>query len=78
MRSLVHRVVVERAKPVEVQALNTFSQMIKDLCGATPVTIKESLDALPVERYRRQHERLGSRVDCAAGSSFRGPAHPQR
>jgi hypothetical protein len=31
-----------------VEALNTFSQMIQDLCGATPLTIKESLDALPV------------------------------
>lgn len=43
---LVHRVVVERAKPAEVQALNRFVTLITDLCGATPQAIKHSLDKL--------------------------------
>lgn len=45
---LVHVRVLERARPCEVAALNTFAEMIVDLCDATPATIKESLDALPV------------------------------
>lgn len=45
---LVHRAVVERAKPSEVQALNRFASMIGDLCAATPETIKHSLDKLNV------------------------------
>lgn len=45
---LVHPRVLERVRPREVEALNTFSQMIQDLCGATPAAINESLDALPV------------------------------
>lgn len=45
---LVHPRVLERVRPREVEALSTFSQMIQDLCDATPATIKESLDALPV------------------------------
>lgn len=45
---LVHRNVIERAKPAEIPALNSFVQMIVDLCGATPDLIRESLDALPV------------------------------
>ncbi len=45
---LVHRSVVARARASEVEALNTFAAMITDLCAATPETIRESLDALPV------------------------------
>ncbi|WP_293795370.1 hypothetical protein [uncultured Bosea sp.] len=45
---LLHRAVLERTKPAEVQALNTFAEMIADLCNATPETIKHSLDKLNV------------------------------
>lgn len=44
---LQHRIVLERAKPSEVPALNAFARMIVDLCDATPQAIKESLDSLP-------------------------------
>lgn len=46
--ALVHRAVVEKAKPAEVRALNQFVTMIRDLCGATPESIKHSLDKLHV------------------------------
>ena len=46
--ALVHRAVVEKAKSAEVQALNRFVTMIRDLCGATPESIKHSLDKLHV------------------------------
>lgn len=45
---LLHRAVLERTKPAEVQALNTFAEMIADLCNATPTSIRESLDQLAV------------------------------
>lgn len=45
---LLHPAVLSRSKPAEVPALNAFVEMITELCDATPVTIKESLDALPV------------------------------
>lgn len=43
---LVHRAVVEKAKSAEVRALNQFVTMIGDLCGATPASIRESLNKL--------------------------------
>lgn len=46
--ALVHRAVIEKAKSAEVQALNRFVTMIRDLCGATPESIKHSLDKLHV------------------------------
>lgn len=45
---LVHRAVVEKAKPAEVQALNRFVTLIADLCNATPETIKYSIGKLNV------------------------------
>lgn len=45
---LVHRATVERVRHNEVQALNSFATMIVDLCDATPLAIKQSLDALSV------------------------------
>lgn len=45
---LVHVRVLERAQHREVAALNAFAETIVDLCNATPATITESLDALPV------------------------------
>ncbi len=46
--TLVHRVALERAKPVEISALNAFVSMITDLCYATPASIRQSLDKLNV------------------------------
>lgn len=46
--TLVHRVALERAKPVEISALNAFVSMITDLCNATPASIRQSLDKLNV------------------------------
>ena len=46
--ALVHRAVVEKAKTAEVQALNRFVTMIRDLCGAMPESIKYSLDKLHI------------------------------
>lgn len=46
--ALVHRAVVEKAEPAEVQALNRFASMITDLCNATPASIRQSLDKLNV------------------------------
>ncbi|WP_377846770.1 hypothetical protein [Bosea sp. UC22_33] len=45
---LLHRSVLERCHPREVAALNTFAEMIAELCGATPELIRESLDQLAV------------------------------
>lgn len=44
--ALVHRAVVEKAKSAEVRALNQFVTMIGDFCGATPASIRESLNKL--------------------------------
>lgn len=46
--ALLHPAVLRRSKSAEIPALNVFVSMIKELCGATPELIKESLDALPV------------------------------
>ncbi|WP_306222533.1 hypothetical protein [Bosea beijingensis] len=46
--ALVHRAVVEKAKSAEVRALNQFATMIRDFCGATPSSIRASLDKLNV------------------------------
>lgn len=43
---LVHRAVIERCRPDEVQALNAFVVMITGRCNATPVSIRQSLDKL--------------------------------
>uniref|UniRef100_A0A9E7ZRK2 Uncharacterized protein n=1 Tax=Bosea sp. NBC_00436 TaxID=2969620 RepID=A0A9E7ZRK2_9HYPH len=45
---LVHRATAERVRRSEVQALNSFATMIADLCDATPLAIKQSLDTLAV------------------------------
>ena len=45
---LLHRSVLERCHQREVAALNRFVEMIVDLCGATPASIRESLDQLAV------------------------------
>lgn len=44
---LVHRAVLERAKPLEVAALNAFGRLLPELCGATSSDIRASLDQLP-------------------------------
>lgn len=46
---LVHRAVLERAKPLEVAALNAFSTLLPELCGASDRDVRESLDQLPSE-----------------------------
>jgi hypothetical protein len=44
---LVHRAVLERARPVEVASLNAFARLLPRLCDASDNDIRESLDQLP-------------------------------
>lgn len=44
---LVHRAVLERAKPAEVAGLNAFGRMLPALCDASDDDIRDSLDQLP-------------------------------
>ncbi|CAH1696442.1 conserved hypothetical protein [Hyphomicrobiales bacterium] len=44
---LVHRAVLERAKPLEVTALNAFARMLPALCNASDKDVRDSLDQLP-------------------------------
>lgn len=44
---LVHRAVLERAKPLEVAGLNAFARMLPELCDATDQDVRDSLDQLP-------------------------------
>lgn len=46
---LVHRAVLERAKPHEVTALNAFSRLLPELCDASDRDVRESLDQLPAD-----------------------------
>ncbi|WP_092156185.1 hypothetical protein [Bosea sp. CRIB-10] len=46
---LVHRAVLERAKPLEVAALNAFSRLLPELCDASERDVRESLDQLPAD-----------------------------
>lgn len=44
---LVHRAVLERAKPLEVAGLNAFVRLLPALCDASYDDIRDSLDQLP-------------------------------
>lgn len=44
---LLHRAILERAKPAEVAGLNAFVRLLPTLCDASESDIRDSLDQLP-------------------------------
>lgn len=70
---LVHPRLLERARPDEVAALNTFARIIPDLCGATPQEVKASLDVLPAGV---RGVRIGEWAQGWLGRQVRPPFEP--